>query len=76
MSVASAVMVVIARLVVFFFSNFVFPMDTKLSVTVTTFVAVLVGGTVLIMTYLRIGLADELLGSKMRFVPKILRSKR
>jgi O-antigen/teichoic acid export membrane protein len=76
MFVASAVMAVIARLVVFFFSNFVFPMDTKLSVTVTTFVAVLVGGTVLIMTYLRIGLADELLGSKMRFVPKILRSKR
>lgn len=76
MFMASALMAIVAYIIVFAMDNFIFPMDTKFSVTVTTFSAVLIGGALLIITYLRMGLGDELLGRRMRYIPKILQPKR
>lgn len=76
MFMASALMAIVAYIIVFAMDNFIFPMDTKFSVTVTTFSAVLIGGALLIIMYLRMGLGDELLGRRMRYIPKILQPKR
>ncbi|MGO0154632.1 putative polysaccharide biosynthesis protein [Leuconostoc mesenteroides] len=76
MFMASALMAVVAYTIVFTMGNFIFPVDTKFSVTVTTISAVLVGGALLIIMYLRMGLGDELLGRRMRYIPKILQPKR
>ncbi|QEA59586.1 polysaccharide biosynthesis protein [Leuconostoc koreense] len=76
MFMASALMSIVAYIIVFIMGNFIFPVDTKFSVTVTTVSAVLIGGTLLIIMYLRMGLGDELLGRRMRYIPKILQPER
>ncbi|GMA69290.1 transporter [Leuconostoc litchii] len=76
MFMASGIMAIVAYAISFTLGNLIFPTDTKFSVTMTTFIAVSVGAFLLIAMYLRMGLANELLGNKIKYVPKILRSKR
>jgi len=70
------VMAAVAYGIVFVMSNFVFPMDTKLSVTLTTFLSAGIGGIVVAIIYLKMGFGDDLLGPRMDRIPAILQSKR
>lgn len=70
------IMALAAYAVVFLMSNFVFPMDTKLSVTITTFLSAGIGGVVVTIIYLRMGFGEDLLGRRITRVPAILRPKR
>ncbi|ADG39950.1 putative polysaccharide biosynthesis protein [Leuconostoc kimchii] len=74
--IGAVIMAIIAYLVVFIFGNFVFPVDTKISVTITSLLSAGVGGIVVILLYLRMGFGDDLLGSKISYVPQKLRPKR
>ena len=70
------VMAAVAYGIVFVMSNFVFPMDTKLSVTLTTFLSAGIGGVVVAIIYLKMGFGDDLLGPRMDRIPAILQPKR
>jgi len=70
------VMAAVAYGIVFVMSNFVFPMDTKLSVTLTTFLSAGIGGIVVAIIYLKMGFGDDLLGPRMDRIPAILQPKR
>ena len=70
------IMAAVAYGVVFIMSNFVFPMDTKLSVTLTTFLSAGIGGVVVALIYLRRGFGEDLLGSRITRIPAKLRPKR
>ncbi len=69
-------MAVIAYLIVVVMSQFIFPLDSKLSVTLTALISAGVGGAVVCLLYLRMGFGDELLGSRINRIPAILRPKR
>ena len=70
------VMAIVSYAIVFVMSNFLFPMDTKLSVTFTALISAAIGGIVVILLYLRMGFGDDLLGNKIRRIPAKLRPKR
>lgn len=70
------VMAAVAYGIVFVMSNFIFPMDTKLSVTLTTFLSAGIGGIVVAIIYLKMGFGDDLLGPRMDRIPAILQPKR
>ncbi len=75
MFVGAAIMAVIVYLIVFGFSQFILPEDNKLSVTITALLSAGIGGIIVITLYLRMGFVSELLGNKMRYIPRILRPK-
>ena len=74
--IGAVVMAVIAYLIVVVMSQFIFPLDSKLSVTLTALISAGVGGAVVCLLYLRMGFGDELLGSRINRIPAILRPKR
>ncbi|CAM3134963.1 polysaccharide biosynthesis protein [Leuconostoc rapi] len=74
--IGAAIMAIIAYFVVFLLGNFVFPVDTKISVTITSLLSAGLGGIVVILLYLRMGFGDDLLGSKISYIPQKLRPKR
>ncbi|CBL91874.1 transporter [Leuconostoc gasicomitatum] len=74
--IGAATMAIVSYVVVFLMSNFLFPMDTKVSVTITALISAAIGGIVVIILYLRMGFGDDLLGNKIRYIPAKLRPKR
>lgn len=74
--IGAVVMAVIAYLIVVVMRQFIFPLDSKLSVTLTALISAGVGGAVVCLLYLRMGFGDELLGSRINRIPAILRPKR
>lgn len=74
--IGAVIMAIVSYLSVFIMSNFVFTMDTKVSVTITALVSAGIGGAIVIILYLRMGFGDDLLGSRINRVPAILRPKR
>lgn len=74
--IGAAIMAMVAYFVVFMLGNFVFPVDTKISVTITALLSAGFGGIIVILLYLRMGFGDDLLGNKISYVPQKLRPKR
>ncbi|WEV55001.1 polysaccharide biosynthesis protein [Leuconostocaceae bacterium ESL0723] len=73
---ASLVMALVAAGVVWLMRTLFLPVDTKLSVSVESIASVLVAGVVLFVLYLRLGLLNSLLGSKINRLPRFLGGQR
>jgi len=74
--IGAVAMAITSYAIVFLMSNFLFPMDTKISVTITALISAAIGGIVVGVLYLRMGFGDDLLGNKIRHIPAKLRPKR
>lgn len=70
------VMAIVAYLIVFMMSNYVFPVNSKLSVTLTSLISAVFGGVTVVLIYSKLGFADALLGIRASRIPRIFRPKR